>query len=104
MQRRQVATVEQLQDLIVPLNDLGPLPMPFWVARLRCRVVRHVDAEPGQQVRAQGGAAAMHAKHDDKRRRLGLGRAVGARCGRLRHSTAIRRSACRHHKRFVTSV
>ncbi len=66
----------------MPIDDLGPLPLAFRVARLRFRLIGHRDPEPAEDMRAQGGAAAVHSEHHDKRRplgRSGLGVARGAR-------------------------
>jgi hypothetical protein len=69
----EIVTVEEVEYAVVKLDDLPSLPMApriVWCRRHGARArdpIRHIDAERAQNMRAQRGAAAMHAQNEDNR-------------------------------------
>src|SRR5712675_3062034 len=47
VQRGQIAAPEQRQDAVMPIDDLGPLPLAFRVARLRDRKSTRLNSSHG---------------------------------------------------------
>jgi len=69
----EIVTVEEAENPVVKLDDLPALPMAPRIVRCHRRVprtrnlIRHIDPERAQNMRAQRGAAAMHAQHENDR-------------------------------------
>jgi len=61
----EIVTVEEAENAVVKLDDLPALPVALVVAAVDTDLVDHIDPQRAQDMRAQRGAAPMHAEHEN---------------------------------------